>query len=178
MSIELSTPVKIAALAGLLLVAGAAATLLLLRGQSTTTPVVVPATHVRPHPATRSHSATRTHAAPVAPTGPQLVAGLPAPLIPALSRSKVVVAVVWAKGDPVARDLLAQARLGAKLARAPIVVLDVAGDRVASQVATWTNGNIVEPTVLVVTRPGTVAAELDGYADEMAVTQAVVNSRP
>ena len=39
------------------------------------------------------------------------------------------------------------------------------------------NSNVVSPAVLVVKRPGTIAVELDGYADEMAVAQAVVNSR-
>jgi hypothetical protein len=38
-------------------------------------------------------------------------------------------------------------------------------------------GRVVEPAVLVVTRPGTIAAELDGDADQLAVAQAVVNSR-
>ena len=86
-------------------------------------------------------------------------------------------AVVYAKGDPVAAYLLAQARAGAKLARAKLVVLNVASDKVASQTATWMNSKVVSPAVLVVKRPGTIAVELDGYADEMAVAQAVVNSR-
>jgi len=171
MSIELSTPVKIVALAGLALVAGAAGALVLMQHHSNTTPVVAPRTqtHVRP--------AARTHSTPARPTAPQLVAGLPAPLIPALSHSKVVVAVVWAQGDPVAAGVLAEARRGARLARAPFVVLNVAGDKVAAQTAAWMGGRVVEPAVLVVTRPGTIAAELDGDADQLAVAQAVVNSR-
>jgi hypothetical protein len=171
MSIELSTPVKIVALAGLALVAGAAGGFLLLQRHSTSTPVVAPSTQ------THARTAVRTHATPARPTAPRLVSGLPVPLASALSHSKVVVAVVWAKGDPVAGDMLAQARRGARLARAPLVVLNVAGDKVAGQTAAWMKGKIVEPAVLVVTRPGTVAVELDGYTDQLAVAQAVVNSR-
>jgi hypothetical protein len=173
MSIELSTPVKIVALVGFVLVAGAAASLLLLQRHSTTTPTPVVVSRTPSH----AHPATRTHATPAKPSAPQLVAGLPAPLVSALSRSKVVVAVVWSSGDPVASDLLTQARQGAKLARSPLVVLDVGHDKVAGQTATWMSGKIVEPAVLVVTRPGAIAVELDGYADKLAVAQAVVNSR-
>jgi hypothetical protein len=174
MSTELSTPIKIVALVGLLIAAGAAATFLLFRGRSTSPPQTVPVvpTHVRA-PA-HAHPATARH---VTPAAARFVSGLPTPLVAPLTHSKVVVAVVWAKGDPVAADLLAQARLGARLARAKLVILDVAGDKVASQTATWMKTNVVEPAVLVVQRPGTIAVELDGYADKMAVAQAVVNSR-
>jgi hypothetical protein len=171
MSLELSTPVKIIALVGLLLVCAAAGLFLLARNHSTPTTATVPVTptHVRTHPATTHHPVS------LAST---FVSGLPTPLVRALTRSKTVVAVVWAEGDPVASDTLKQARLGAHVAHAPLVVLDVANNTVAGQTASWMNNDIVEPAVLVVTRPGTVAVELPGYTDEMAVAQAVVDSRP
>jgi hypothetical protein len=172
MSFQLSTPVKIVALVGVVLVLGAAGSFLLLQRNSTTSTAPVVAPRTQPH----AHPAVRTHPTP-APTAPKLVAGLPAPLVSALSRSKVVVAVVWVAGDPVSSYLLAQARQGAQLARAKLVLLNVGADKVAGQTATWMKGVIVDPAVLVVTRPGTVAVELDGYADKMAVAQAVVNSR-
>jgi len=175
MSLELSTPVKIIALVALFVVAGAAAMLLLLRGHSASQPQAVPTTptHVRRTPV-RAHPGTTHH---VTPPAARFVAGLPTPLVGPLNHSKVVVAVVWAKGDPVAADVLAQAKAGARLARAHLVILNVAGDTVARQTATWMNSNIVEPAVLVVQRPGNIAVELDGYTDKMAVAQAVVNAR-
>jgi hypothetical protein len=172
MSFELSTPVKIAALVGLLLASAAAGLFLLYNGHSpakTVTPPVTP-THVR--------TPVHTHSAKPAPPAVKLTAGLPAPLVTALTRSKLVVAVVWAKGDPVADLALKQARAGAKMAHAPLVVLNVANDAVAAKTATWMNSDIVDPAVLVVTRPGTVAVELAGYSDKIAVAQAVVDSRP
>ena len=174
MSTELSTPIKIIALVGLFVAAGAAAAMLLLRGHSTTQPKTVPVTRTHVRAPAHTHPATARHTAPVAT---RLATGLPTPLVAPLTRSKVVVAVVWTKGDPVAGDVLAQARAGARLARAPLVILNVTADKVASQTAMWMNGNITEPAVLVVKRPGTIAVELDGYADKMAVAQAVVNSR-
>jgi hypothetical protein len=174
MTTELSTPIKIAALIALLVAAGAAATMLLLRGHSTSQPETVATTPAHVRTPAHSHPATAQHTAPAAT---RFATGLPTALVAPLTRSKVVVAVVYAKGDPVAAYLLAQARAGAKLARAKLVVLNVASDKVASQTATWMNSNVVSPAVLVVKRPGTIAVELDGYADEMAVAQAVVNSR-
>lgn len=174
MSTELSTPIKIAALVGLLVAAGAAAMLLLTRGHSTSQPQAVTTTPTHVRAPARSHPAATHH---VANPALRLTAGLPTPLVAPLSRSRVVVAVVWMKGDPVSADVLKQARLGAKLARAPLVVLNVSSDKLAGQTATWMNSNVVEPAVLVVSRPGTIAVELDGYADEMAIAQAVVNSR-
>jgi hypothetical protein len=174
MSTELSTPIKIVALVALLFAAGAAATMLLLRGHSTSKPQTVATTPTQARTQVHSHPASAHRATPAAP---RFATGLPTALVAPLTRSKVVVAVVYAKGDPVASYLLAQARAGASLARAKLVILNVADDKVASQTATWMNSNVVDPAVLVVKRPGTIAVELDGYADKLAVAQAVVNSR-
>jgi hypothetical protein len=174
MSFELSSHVKIALLVAVLVAAGAAAALLLLHGRATSHPTTVPTTPTHVRTSTHAHPATVHHATPAAS---RFVAGLPAPLVPALTRSKVVVAVVWMKGDPVASKVLAQARLGAKLAMAKLVVLNVQSDAVAAQTATWMKSDVVEPAVLVVKRPGTIAVELDGYTDQVAVAQAVVDSR-
>jgi hypothetical protein len=174
MTTELSTPIKIAALVALLVAAGAAATMLLLRGHPTSQPQTIATTPTHVRTPAHSHPAATHHAAPVAP---RFATGLPTALVAPLTRSKVIVAVIYLKGDPVAADLLAQARAGARLARAKLVILNVASDKVASQTASWMSSNVVDPSVLVVKRPGTIAVELDGYADKMAVAQAVVNSR-
>jgi hypothetical protein len=174
MSFELSTPVKIVALVGLLVAAAAGGLFVLYEGRSTSTPAAVPTTPVHVRGPVRTHPAPARHAAP---SVPELVSGVPAPLVEVLRHNKLAVAVVWAKGDPVAADLLVQARAGAKAAHAPLVILNVGGDGVARQTAGWMNSNIVEPAVLVVRRPGTIAVELDGYADQTAVAQAVVDAR-
>jgi hypothetical protein len=174
MSTELSTPIKIVALVGLLFAAGAAATMLLLRGHSTSQSSTVPTTPAHVRAPAHTHAATVHHSALAAP---RLATGLPTPLVAPLTRSRVVVAVVYTRGNPVASYVLAQARAGARLARAKLVILNVASDKVAKQTATWMNSNVVDPAVLVVKRPGTIAVELDGYADQLAVAQAVVNSR-
>jgi hypothetical protein len=174
MSFELSQPVKIVAIVALLVAAGAMGLFLLNeeRSSSKSPPVQTAPAQVRA-PA-RTHPATARHAAPAAP---KLVSGIPAPLAGVLRHSKLVVAVVFAKGDPVAADVLAQARAGARAAHAPLVVLNVAKDGVARQTAGWMNSNIVEPAVLVVERPGTISVELDGYTDQTAVAQAVIDAR-
>src|SRR5258707_4170190 len=108
MSFELSLPTKIVALAGLLVAVAAAGILLLYKGHSPskTTTVPVTPTHVR--------TPVQSHPAPkhVAPATARFTAGLPTPVATALRHSKLVVAVVWTKGDPVAADVLAQARAG------------------------------------------------------------------
>jgi hypothetical protein len=172
MSFELSSQVKIVALAGVLVALAGAAFLLLQGGHSTPKTATVPVTPT--HHRAQAHPAPARHAATPAV---QLTAGLPAPLVRALEHSKLVVAVVWAKGDPVAADTLAQAKAGARSVHAPLVVLNVANDAVAARTATWMNSDIVQPAVLVVRRPGTVAVELAGYADKTSVAQAVVDSR-
>jgi hypothetical protein len=47
---------------------------------------------------------------------------------------------------------------------------------IASALAAWAP-QAVDPTVLIVKRPGSVAVELDGYADKDMVTQAALDAR-
>lgn len=174
MTTEISLPIKILGLLALVLAGAGAAFLLLARHDSPSKPIAQPtAQSTTAHAPSHHPAATRHVPAPAS----RFVAGLPAPLVAALTHSKLVVAVVWAKGDPVAAEVLAQARQGARLARAPLVVLNVAHDSVAAQTASWMKSDVVEPAVLVVERPGTIDVELVGYADKTAVAQAVVDSR-
>jgi hypothetical protein len=106
----------------------------------------------------------------------QLDTSLPSPLRHALLRSRTVVAVVYAAGDPADAAVLGEARQGAKDTHVGFVVLNVANDKVAGETATWLN-HVVEPAVVIVSRPGTISSELDGYADSTMVAQAVVDSR-
>jgi hypothetical protein len=173
MTFELSLQIKILALVGLVLAAGVVGTLVLAHDHSSSNPVVATLT-------TPAHTREPTHhraqvAKPVAPTV-QLVAGLPAPLRSALVHSRLVVAVVYAPGDAVDAEVLAAARQGAASEHAPLVGLNIRLDSVAASTATWMN-KVVEPTVLVVKRPGTIVVELDGYTDKASVEQAVTDSR-
>lgn len=173
MTFALSLRIKTLALTGLLLAAGAAGTLMLAHNRSTSQPVVVP---VRPavQPQTATHHPTVV--AKPAVHAVQLTSNLPSPLRTALVHSPLVVAVVYAPGDAVDAEVVAQARLGAASVHAPVVLLNVRNDRIAGATAAWMK-NVFEPAVLIVERPGTIAVELDGYADEMTVAQAVVNAR-
>ena len=176
MSTEISLPIKILGLLALVLAGAGAAFMLLARHGSSEQPTAAPTQQsVRAH--ARSHRPTATRQVPAPTPASRFVSGLPAPLVAALTHRKLVVAVVWAKGDPVAADVLVQARQGARAAHAPLVVLNVAHDRVAAQTATWMKTDVVEPAVLVVERPGTIDVELVGYADKTAIAQAVVDSR-
>ena len=173
MTFELSTTTKILALVGLLLAAGLAGTLMLEQHRSASPPVVAP-------PTTPSQTRTPTHrTTPVTKQvtpAVQLPAGLPAPLRSALAHSRLVVAVVHAPGDAVDAEVYAQAVQGARAEHAPVVSLNIRSDSVAAATATWMK-NVVEPAVLVVERPGTIAVELDGYTDEASVAQAVADAR-
>ena len=99
---------------------------------------------------------------------------LPAPLRQALRQSREVVAVVIAPGVPGDADAVQEARAGAAAAHVGFAVLNVKQDPVAAALAAWapTAG---DPAVLVVKRPGTIAVELDGYADREMVAQAALD---
>ena len=187
MTFELSLQIKILALVGLLLAAGAAATLMLAQSHSASEP---PLTHALTRPA-QSQSQSRSHgqshgqsqsAKPSAThTAPQshavvLDPGLPGPLAHALERSRTVVAVVYAPGDRADAQVLAEARAGAARTGVGFVALNIRSDAIAGATAVWMH-HVVDPAVVVVGRPGTIAAELDGYADSTMVAQAVVDVR-
>ena len=174
MSFELSTPIKVVALAGLLvaLVAGAFASITVLRGRQHTP------TGVRAQPQTGSASASATlkfNQVPKKVLRPVVIdANLPAPLRHSLRSSREVVAVVVSPGVPGDQDAVQQARAGASAAHVGFTVLDVTRAPVASALAIWAP-NAVDPAVLVVKRPGNVAVELDGYADRQMVAQAALD---
>jgi hypothetical protein len=172
MTFELSLQTKMIALVGLLVAAGAAGTLLLSHKKATSQPLAIPPTHAHVvTPATGHRFAVR----PVSAAS-RLEASLPVPLQKGLARSRTVVAVVYAPGDALDAVVLAQARQGANSQHAGFVALNVHDDAVAGATATWMK-SVFEPAVLVVKRPGKIAAELDGYVDSTMVAQAVVDSR-
>ncbi len=155
---KLSLPVKIAAAAGLVL-ALAAGTFDVTHRKTAAGPVAVAA------PAT-----AQTHAAP------QIDPNLPAPLRAALVDNAVVVAVLDAPGIGDDDDAVAQARQGADAAHVGFALLNVRDEATAEALA-QTAPNATDPAVLVVRRPGTIAFELDGFADSQSVAQAASDAR-
>jgi hypothetical protein len=173
MSFELSTPIKVVALAGLLvaLLAGAFATMTVLRGQQHSangvqSPSARPSTSLK-----FSQTPKKAAAQPIV-----IDANLPAPLRHSLRSSREVVAVVVSPGVPGDQDAVQQARAGASAAHVGFTVLDVTRAPIASALSIWAP-EAVDPTVLVVKRPGNVAVELDGYADQDMVAQAALNAK-
>jgi hypothetical protein len=171
-TLELSTPVKVIALAGLILVLAAGGfasyTVAMRHKQADEQVVSVPAHTPAQHGATVHFSQT--------PKPIVLDADLPAPVHQALRSSREVVAVLTAQGVPGDSDNVAEARLGARAAHVAFTVLDVTRETVAAPLAAWAP-NAVDGTVLVVQRPGKVAVELDGYADRQMVEQAALDAR-
>lgn len=176
MTFSLSLPVKIALLAGTVLILGAAGVLLVVRGHPATHGATVVVHTTKPHHVVRPQPHVRPAVHQAAPAAPPLDPTLPIPLRNALRHSASVVAVLVAPGDPADVEVLAEARKGAASAHAHLVILNVNKDLTAGATATWMH-NVVEPAILVVKRPGTIAVELDGYADRSMVEQAIVDSR-
>ena len=162
----LSPPVRIVALAGLLLALAGAGVLeypkLKHRFASTPAPVrTTPAAPVRSVPA----PAPAVHAVP----------GVPSVVTAALRRHGTVVAFVYSPSSPGDRALLAEARAGARAAHAAFVPLDVEQDAVAVDVYAWTR-QPADPEVLVVRRPGRIAFAIRGATDRVAVAQAAATA--
>jgi hypothetical protein len=173
LTLQPSFPLKIIAIVGTVLALGAIGTFVLLQERSSSQSV--PAARTQTRTATRHPAPARVHPKPALPAV-QLDANLPAPLASALQRSPLVVAVLHAPGEAVDAKVLAQARQGAAQQHTHVVVLNVGNDKLAGVTAAWMH-TVVEPATLVVKRPGTIAVELDGYADSMMVAQAIADSR-
>jgi len=163
--VPVSTPIKIAAIGGLVCALALAAVALLAAGRHKSEPVAIRPTIHRPHAATRT-----------ARPAVHLVAGLPATLRTALHTSRTAVAVVYAPGIAADADVVTAARQGAHAAGVRFVALNVASRSVANALYGW-QSTVSDPAVLVVRRPGRVVAELDGWSDSTMVAEAVANTR-
>jgi hypothetical protein len=162
--VPVSTPVRIAALGGLVCALALAAFALLAAGRHHAEPAIVrPAIH-RPHTGKTPRPAV------------QLVKGLPIPLRTALRAGRTAVAVVFAPGIAADSDVVAAARRGAHAAGLRLVALNVSSRSIANALHSW-HAAASDPAVLVVQRPGRVVAELDGWSDATMVAEAVANVR-
>jgi len=100
--------------------------------------------------------------------------GLPLDIARALMRNPVVVVSLYTPDGTVDDVAAGEAQAGAKEARAAFVALDVHDDRQVSAL-TKQMGVLEAPAVLIYTRPGTLAAHLEGFYDRDTVAQAVAN---
>ncbi|HWB21721.1 MAG TPA: hypothetical protein VG652_02410 [Gaiellaceae bacterium] len=134
-----------------------------LRGHHALTPIPVaaPLHHSRVPAARPRHTAA----------APTPASTLPAPLRQALTGHGVVVAVLYAPGVPGDAAAVEAAREGARNAHVGFAKLNVRDEAVAKALALKLPGSS-DPSVLVVTRPGTIVTLLAGYADRAIVVQA------
>jgi hypothetical protein len=117
------------------------------------------------------------------PTAPQqrsavlaaISAGLPNSIAAALGRQRVVVVSVYNPYSEVDGIAFAEARAGAQNAGVGFVGLNVLSQAQVGKL-TQTLGLLPDPGFLVYTRPGTLVARINGFADKETVAQAAQNA--
>jgi hypothetical protein len=106
-----------------------------------------------------------------------LKAGLPRSVARALAAHPVAVVQLTSKGDQVAGLALGEARVGATLAGATLVPVDVDGNGGAVEVLTRLLGKLpIAPATLVYIRPATLYVTLPGFNDRTIIQQAAANA--
>jgi hypothetical protein len=106
-----------------------------------------------------------------------LKAGLPRSVARALAAHPVAVVQLTSQGDQIAQLALGEARVGATLAHAAIVPVDVDADGGAVGVLTRLLGKLpIAPATLVYTRPATLFVTLPGFNDRTIIQQAAANA--
>jgi hypothetical protein len=179
MSVTLSPPIRIFAFVGVLAAVGLAAFLFLAgrsagEGDTTATPRTTTPARTTPAPTTPAAPVTRTsprptRAAVVPPSG------FPVPVDRALRKSRVAIVVVYTPRASVDSVVRAEARAAARTAGTPLVQISALSERLVQPLVAKT-GVLPNPAVLVVERPGTVAATL-GVTDRETIAQAVAQAR-
>ena len=192
MALNLSPPVRIAAICGLVFAVVVGGGLKFLGGgEAAVTPHAL-----NPHPfgiergakekpkaATakpKQHAAAKAKpkAAPAynrAAVSAALAAGLPAPVAAALGRNRLVVVSLYDPYSEVDGIAFAEARAGAGLAGAAFVPLNVLSQAQAGKL-TEKYGLLPDPGVLVFVRPSTLLVKISGFADKETVAQAAHNA--
>ncbi|HUQ23043.1 MAG TPA: hypothetical protein VM049_08510 [Gaiellaceae bacterium] len=103
--------------------------------------------------------------------------GFPVAVDEALRRHGVVVVSLVLPGARVDELAAAEAEAGAKLGGAGYLALNVLNEGVARALLTKLETG-KDPSLLVLTRPGKVALELNGFVDRETVAQAAANAAP
>jgi hypothetical protein len=175
---QLSPPVRIVALAGVLLIALAGSALVLLR-HHTPGAATVPST---PHATTPAATTAVSHRSRphvrAKIVRPAVDAQLPGRLRAALERHRIVVAGFY---DPQVQEntlSISEARAGAVRAGAGFVAVDLLDNSVAGPLtALLPSGQLLPaPGILIYRRPGRIVFRFDGYLDRAAVAQAALSA--
>lgn len=206
MELQLSTPIKLVAILGLVLAVAAGGGLTLLgRSNEADAGVILPRPLVTPKRAATPKKATPAKATPdktkakttkpvaepkaAAKTEPAAKAktvpaklpavaenGLPVPVATALQSARVVVVALFTPGSAIDELALAEAQAGAKAARAGFVAVNVLREGQGRAMARLL-GVTDSPTLLVYRAPGTLTFRLDGFADLDTVAQAALDAQ-
>jgi hypothetical protein len=191
MALSVSTPVRIAAICGLL------ATVLIFGGlrmlgtgggsESVSEPKIIRhhpfGSGVTKKPMPTPHKPVakpKKHPAPkptvdLAAVKAARAAGLPEALAQSFGRYRVVVVSLYDPYSQVDGTSFAEAKAGASLAGVGFVPLNVLSQRDVGKL-TEQLGLLPDPGVLVYVKPGTLAAKLAGFADKETVAQAASNA--
>jgi hypothetical protein len=106
-----------------------------------------------------------------------LKAGLPRSVAHALAAHPVAVVQLTSQGDQIAKLALGEARVGAALAGAALVSVDVDGNGGDVEVLTRLLGELpIAPATLVYLRPATLYVTLPGFNDRTIIQQAAANA--
>jgi len=173
-TMTLSPPVKIFALLGAIAAVGFAAFTFMSSGEAS---VATPAPVTPAKPTTPTAPNRPDAAPPAAParTPETTASGFPRPINMALGKRRVVVVAVFMPGASVDRLVRADAKAAAQATGAGFVALSALNERVMSSLVGKT-GVLPDPAVLVVRRPGVVAATLS-VSDRLIISQAVAQAR-
>jgi len=115
-------------------------------------------------------AAAKPAAAPEAPKS-----GFPAAVDAALAKHEVVVVSLVVPGARVDELAAAEAKAGAEAGGVGFLALNVLNEEVAHALLTKL-GEVHDPTLLVLKRPGVVALKVPGFVDRDTVAQAAANA--
>ncbi len=181
MSMTLSPPIRIFAFVGVIAAVGLAAFMFLAGrsagdGETTVTPRTTTPAKTTPAPTAPTPTTPVTRATPRPTRAATLPpSGFPLPIHRALRRNRVAIVVVYTPRAAVDSVVRAEARAAARTSGAPLVQISAFSERLVRPLVAKT-GVLPNPAVLVIERPGTVAATL-GVTDRETIAQAVAQAR-
>ena len=101
---------------------------------------------------------------------------MPRVVAAALRRHPVVVVAIYDSRIAGDRAVFREARAGAHAAHAGFIAANVANNKIATGVATW-SADVAVPAVIVSKRPGSITFGVPGATDRDTVAQAALAAR-
>lgn len=178
MTATLSPPVRIAVVVGLVAATALAAAFFLLgRTPTDTEPAAASVTRPATTPVTAPTPTSKPAVRPAQarPASVPSRSGFPAPVDRALRQRKVVVVSVYVPGSAVDAVVRREARAGAARAGAAYVAIPATSSKLMGPLVAKA-GVLPDPAVVIVKRPGVVAATF-GVTDRELVTQAALQAK-